>query len=82
MQQIGFMLNTVNNMPGFFDIIFGSNEPKSEPKKVKKVKKVKRPSKEVKDFIHPMKRENSRLKEELASLRDKQKGESEHDEDA
>ena len=32
-------------MPGFFDVIFGSNEPKSEPisepKKVKKVKKSK-----------------------------------------
>ena len=26
-------------MPGFFDVIFGSNEPKPEPKKVKKVKK-------------------------------------------
>ena len=26
-------------MPGFFDVIFGSNEPKSKPKKIKKVKK-------------------------------------------
>ena len=68
-------------MPGFFDIIFGSNEPKSEPKKVKRVKKVKRDGK-AKPFVHPLKKENSRLKEELASLRDKQKGESEHDEDA
>ncbi len=62
-------------MPGFFDIIFGSNEVKSEPKKVKRVKKVKRDGK-AKPFIHPLKRENSRLKEELASLSDK------HDEDA
>ncbi len=70
-------------MPGFFDVIFGSNEPKPEPKKVKKVK---RDSKEVKDFIHPMKRENSRLKAELASLKEKtskirlSKKESESDE--
>ena len=64
-------------MPGFFDLIFGSNEPKSEPKKVKKVK-------EVKDFIHPMKRENSRLKSELASLKESmvKSGESENDSDA
>ena len=70
-------------MPGFFDVIFGSNEPKSEPKsEPKKVKKVK----EVKDFIHPMKRENSRLKAELTSLKEKtskirlSKKESESDE--
>ena len=71
-------------MPGFFDLIFGSNEPKTEPKKVKKVKKVKQPSKEVKDFIHPMKRENSRLKSELASLKELmvKSGESEDDSDA
>ena len=68
-------------MPGFFDVIFGSNEPKSEPKsEPKKVKKVK----EVKDFIHPMKRENSRLKSELASLKESmvKSGESENDSDA
>ena len=72
-------------MPGFFDVIFGSNEPKSEPKsEPKKVKKVKRDSKEVKDFIHPMKRENSRLKSELASLKESmvKSGESENDSDA
>ena len=68
-------------MPGFFDVIFGSNEPKPEPKKVKKVK---RDSKEVKDFIHPMKRENSRLKAELTSLKESmvKSGESENDSDA
>ena len=68
-------------MPGFFDVIFGSNEPKSEPKsEPKKVKKVK----EVKDFIHPMKRENSRLKAELTSLKESmvKSGESENDSDA
>ena len=45
------------------------------------MKKVKR---EVKDFIHPMKRENSRLKAELTSLKESmvKSGESENDSDA
>jgi len=70
-------------MPGFFDVIFGSNEPKSKPQKVKKVKKVKS-DKKAKPFIHPMKRENSRLKAELTSLKESmvKSGESENDSDA
>ena len=62
-------------MPGFFDIIFGQPEPEPEapkPKKVKKAKKAKKEKKSEKpidDFIHPMKRENTRLKAELDALR-------------
>ena len=67
-------------MPGFFDVIFGSNEPKSKSQKVKKVKS----DKKAKPFIHPMKRENSRLKAELTSLKESmiKSGESENDSDA
>ena len=59
-------------MPGFFDVFFRPTEPEPEapkPKKVKKAKKAKKIERATDDFVHPLKRENARLKSELESLR-------------
>jgi len=59
-------------MPGFFDVFFRPPEPEPEPpktKKVKKAKKAKKVERATDDFVHPLKRENARLKSELESLR-------------
>ena len=59
-------------MPGFFDVFFRPTEPEPEapkPKKVKKAKKAKKVERATDDFVHPLKRENARLKSELESLR-------------
>lgn len=46
--------------PGFFDIIFGSNKPKSPPKKVKKIEK--------KESSKSLKQENLWLLNEVKRL--------------
>ena len=63
-------------MPDFTKFFFGSITSESEDTKIEKPKRPKN-----KDFIHPMKRENSRLKNELDTLKGMQTKTNESQED-